>query len=93
MALSQFRLSADSAVSFYTSGLSSRPHSGALSGDMLVEWPLPEPMATHFWRTHCRVDSIEKMYGRSQYDGYPGLPMVTSRSTYWAVVGRHHWFG
>ncbi len=93
MALSQYRLSVDSAVFFYILGLSSRPHLSALSGDMLVEWPLLEPTATHFWQRHFRVYLIETMYGRSQYDGHQDSPMVTSRSIYWAMVGRHQWFG
>ena len=48
MALSQSHLSANSAVFFYMVGFSSRPRSSALCGDMLVEWPLLEPMATQF---------------------------------------------
>ena len=93
MALSQSRLSADCAVSFYVLDLSSCPRLSALSEDMLVEWPSLEPMASHFCQRHFPVDSIETMYGPSQYDCHQGSPMVTSTSIYWAVEGRHQWFG
>ncbi len=66
MALSQYYLSADSAVSFYILDLPSCPRLSALSGDMLLEWPLLEPMARHFWRRNSHVDSIKTMYGPSQ---------------------------
>ena len=93
MALSQYRLSSHSAASFCILGLSSRPRLSALSGDMLVELPLLEPMTTQSWQRHLRFDLIETMYGHSRYDGHQGSPMVISRSIHWAMVGRHQQFG